>query len=177
MIILPFSILKILQTWIQFGTMNLSAENPCHTPQAHTITLTRITPFIIYIYPSLITLVSRQQKKRTHITRNLENMAAVAGESSSVWKFMTLGISREVPMFNFEGLDILCAWIVLSCDKLWAYGFLESIRFSISNVSIYYTSESDLRVICYDHLSFSSASVVQFRASRYNMRLNRTSVW
>jgi len=111
MIILPFSILKILQTWIQFGTMNLSAENPCHTPQAHTITLTRITPFIIYIYPSLITLVSRQQKKRTHITRNLENMAAVAGESSSVIKVAALSGSLRKGSYN-RGL-IRSGWFLL----------------------------------------------------------------
>ena len=35
--------------------------------------------------------------------------------------------------------------------------------------------ESDLRVKSYDHLNISTASVVQFRASRYIMRLNRTS--
>jgi len=96
---------------------------------------------------------------------------------TSVCKFMTLGIYREVPMFNFEGLDILYVWIVLSCDKLWPFEFIESIRFSISNVSIYYTPESDLRVICNDQLSFLRASVVQFQAYRYIMRLNRTSVW
>jgi len=96
---------------------------------------------------------------------------------SSEWKFMTLGISRDVPMFNFEGLDILCAGIVLSCEKLGPFEFLESIWFSISNVSIYYTFESDLRVICYDHLSFLRASVVQFQASRYIMCLNQTSMW
>ena len=78
-------------------------------------------------------------------------------------------------MFNFEGLDILCALIVLSCDKLLAYEFLESVRFSISNVSIYYTPETDLRVICYDHLSFLRAFVVQFQASRCVMSQNRTS--
>ena len=32
--------------------------------------------------------------------------------------------------------------------------------------------ESDLRVKSYDHLNFSRASFVQFRASRYTMRLN-----
>ena len=46
---------------------------------------------------------------------------------------------------------------------------------SISSVSIYYATESDLRVKSYDHLEFSRAFVVQFRASRYIMRLNRTS--
>ena len=35
--------------------------------------------------------------------------------------------------------------------------------------------EADLRVKSYDHLNFSRASVVQFRAALYVMRLNRTS--
>jgi len=96
---------------------------------------------------------------------------------TSVWKDMSIGISREFPVCNFEHLDILCAWIRHPCDKLWPFGFLETIRCSISRVSIYYAPESDIRAISYDHLSFSRAFVVQFRASRYIMRLNRTSVW
>ena len=59
--------------------------------------------------------------------------------------------------------------------KLWPFEFLESFRYLISSVSIYYASESDLRVKSYDHLNFSRASVVEFRASRYIMRLNRIS--
>ena len=54
---------------------------------------------------------------------------------------------------------------------------LHHFRCSISSVSICDVPESDLRVITYDHLNFSRASVVQFRASRYIMRLNRTSEW
>ena len=96
---------------------------------------------------------------------------------TSVWQVMTIRISRELPMFNFELLDISCAWIGLSCVKLWSFEFLETIRCSISSVSIYYAPKSDVRVISYDHFSFSRAFVVQFRASRYNMRQNRTFVW
>jgi len=96
---------------------------------------------------------------------------------TSVWKVMTFGISRELPMFDFEHLDILCAWIGHPCDKLWPFEYLEAIRCSISSVSIYYAPESDVRVISYDHLSFSRASVNQLEASRYIMPLNRTSVW
>jgi len=96
---------------------------------------------------------------------------------TSVWKVMTLLISRELPLFNFECLDILCAWLGLPCDKLWPFEFLESFRCSISSFSIYYAPESDFRLKSYDHLNFSRASVVQFRASWYIMRLNRTSVW
>jgi len=90
---------------------------------------------------------------------------------------MTIWITRELPLFNFERLVILCAWIRLPCDMLWPFEFLESFRCSISSFSIYYAPESDFRVTSYDHLTFSRATVVQFQASRYIMRLKQTSVW
>ena len=96
---------------------------------------------------------------------------------TSKCKVMTILISRELLLFNFERRDILCARIGHSCKKLWPFEFLESIRCSITNVSIYYAPESEIRVKSYDHLNFSRASAVQIRASRYMMRLNRTSVW
>ena len=94
---------------------------------------------------------------------------------TSEWKVMTISISRELPLFNFERLDILCAWIGHPNEKLWPFQFLERFHSSISSVSIYYAPQSELRVKSYDHLNFSRASVVQFRASRHIMRLNRTS--
>jgi len=96
---------------------------------------------------------------------------------TTVWNVMTILISRELPLFNFERLDKLCAWIRLPCDKLWPFEFLKSCRCSIPSFSIYYAPESDSRVISYDLLNFSRASVIQFQASRYIMHLNRTSVW
>ena len=96
---------------------------------------------------------------------------------TSMWKVITIWISREVPFFNFERLDIWCAWIGYPSEKLWQFQFLESFRCSISSVSICHVPESDLRVITYDHLNFSRAFVVQYRASRYMTYLNRTSVW
>ena len=94
----------------------------------------------------------------------------------SEWKVMTNLISRELPLFNFERLDISCAWIGPPCDKLWPFEFLDIFYRSISSVSICDEPESDLRVKSYDHLNFSSASVVQFRTSRHVMCLNWTSV-
>ena len=90
---------------------------------------------------------------------------------------MTIWISREISLFNFERLNIRCAWIRPPCAKLWPFEFLEIFRGSISGVSICYVLESDIRVKSYDNFNFSTASVVQFRASRYMIRLNRTSVW
>ena len=78
-------------------------------------------------------------------------------------------------VFNFDHLDILWAWIGHPSEKLWPFELLKSFHCSISNVSIYNAPESDIRVKSYDHLNFSRASVVQFRASRYIMRLNLTS--
>ena len=96
---------------------------------------------------------------------------------TSEWKVMTIWITQELPLFNFELLDILCAWSWPPCEKLWPFEFLESFRCSISSVLIYYAPESDLRVKTDDHLNFSRASVVQFWVSRYIIRLNRTSEW
>ena len=96
---------------------------------------------------------------------------------TSEWKVMTIWISRELPLFNFERLNILCTLIWPPCEKLWPFEFLESFRCSISIVSICDAPKSDIRVKSYDHLNFSRASVVQFWASRYIIRLNRTSKW
>jgi len=96
---------------------------------------------------------------------------------TSELKVMTIWISRQLPLFNFKRLDILCAWIGPPSWKLWPFEFFESFRCSISSVLIYYAPESDLRVKSNDHLNFSRASVFQFQASRYIMRLNRTSEW
>ena len=65
---------------------------------------------------------------------------------TSMWKVMTIGISRGHQLFNFKRLDILCPWIVHPCEKLWPFEFLERFRFSISSVSIYYVSKSDIRL-------------------------------
>ena len=64
---------------------------------------------------------------------------------TSELNFMTILLSRELPLFNFELLDELCLRI-------------------------------GHPVKSYDHLNFSSASVVQFLASPYFMSSNRTSV-
>ena len=96
---------------------------------------------------------------------------------TSEWNVMTIRIYRDLPLFNFERLDILWTWIRHPCERLWPFELLKSFRCSISSVSIYSAPESDIRVKIFDHLNFSRASVVQFRASRYMMHLNRTSEW
>ena len=78
---------------------------------------------------------------------------------TSLWKVMTIWISRELLMFNFERLDILCDIIGQSCEKLWPFEFLESFCRSISSVSICYVPESHIQVKGYDHLNFSRAFV------------------
>jgi len=92
-------------------------------------------------------------------------------------KVMTIWISRELSLFNLERLYMWCSWIGLPCEKFWPFEFLKSFRCSISSVSICDVPELDRRVKSYDHLNFSRAFVVQFRASRYIMHLNWTCEW
>jgi len=96
---------------------------------------------------------------------------------TSVWKVMTIRISRELPMFNFEHLDELYPRIRHPSEKLWPFELLECFRCAISSFSINYVPNSNIRVKSYDHSNFSSTSVVQFRASRYSMSQIQTSVW
>jgi len=96
---------------------------------------------------------------------------------TSVWKLMTIRISRELPWLNFERLDELCPRIEHSCEKLWPFKFVESFHWTVSSVSIYYIPESNIRVKCYDHSNISWASVVKFWASRWVISPNRTSEW
>jgi len=96
---------------------------------------------------------------------------------TSEWQVITIWISRELSLFNFERFDILCAWIGHSGEKLWPFELLMSFRCSISSVSIYYALESDIRVKSHDNLNFSRPSVVEFRASQCTMSPNCTSVW
>ena len=93
-----------------------------------------------------------------------------------VWNVMTIQICRELPLFNFERLEILCTRIGHPSENLWPFEFLDCFRCSTSSVSIYYFPESDIRVKTYDHSIFSRASVVKFWPSRWVMSLNRTSV-
>ena len=96
---------------------------------------------------------------------------------TSEWIVSTIWISWELLLFNFERLDILCAWIAPPCEKLWPFEYLESFHCSISSVAICDAPELDIRVNCYDHLNVSRASISQFWASPYVMRLNLTSEW
>jgi len=90
---------------------------------------------------------------------------------------MTIRICLELPLFNFEHLDILCPWIEHPSEMLWPFDFLKSFRCSILSVSIYYVPELNIGVKCYDNSNLSRAYVVKFRASRYIMSLKRTFEW
>jgi len=76
-------------------------------------------------------------------------------------KLMTIWISTELPLFNFDCLHLVCAWIGHASENLWPFEFLESFCCSISSVSICYAPESDMRVKSYDHFNFSRTSAVQ----------------
>ena len=45
---------------------------------------------------------------------------------TSKWKLMTIEISRELPLFNFEHVNISWASIIHPSHKLWSFEFVES---------------------------------------------------
>ena len=111
---------------------------------------------------------------RASVVQFLESRYAKRLNRTCEWIVMTIWISRVHPLFNFERLDMLCAWIGHASEKLRPFEFLEKIRSSISSVSICYAAESDMHVKSYDHFNLSRSSVVQFLASWFAMHLNRT---
>ena len=65
-------------------------------------------------------------------------------------------------MFNFECLDILCAWTGHPREKLRPFEFLETFHCSIPTVSIYHGPQSYIWVKRYDRLSFPRAFMFNF---------------
>ena len=124
---------------------------------------------------------------------------------TSEWKVMTIWITRELPLFNFERLDITWASNIHPSQKLRLFEFVESFRvhFRLSQyiMRLNWTSEwkvmtvlitRELPLFNFKRLNISWASImqpsqklwpfkfaksfrVQFRVSKYIMRLNQIS--
>ena len=97
---------------------------------------------------------------RTSVVQFRASRYIISPNLSSVWKVRTVWISGQLPLFNFERLDILCPRIGHPSEILWPFEFRESFHCSISSISIYYVPESDIGVKCYGHLNFSRISDV-----------------
>jgi len=87
----------------------------------------------------------------------------MSSNRTSEWKVMTIWISRELPLFNFERLDILFPRIGHPCEKLWPFEFVECFRCSISSVSIYHVPVSDIWVKCYVHSNSRELPLFNFK--------------
>jgi len=68
---------------------------------------------------------------------------------TSEWKVIAIWISQELPLSNFEHLDISWASIINSSQKLWPFEFAESFRgqFWGSRYMIHVNRTSELKVI------------------------------
>ena len=86
---------------------------------------------------------------------------------TSEFKVVTIRISQELPLSNFERLNMWFAWIGHPCEKLWLFEFLKSFRCSTSSLSTYYAPESDIRVKSYDH--WISREFPMFNFERINL--------
>jgi len=129
----------------------------------------------------------------------------ISPNQTSEWNVMTIRISRELPLFNFERLDEFCLGIghpvksydlsnlsrasvvqfrasryTMSPNRTSKWNFM-TIRISREFQLFNFEFLDELcpwighPVKSYDHSNLSRASIVQFRASRYIMSPNRTS--
>ena len=81
---------------------------------------------------------------------------------TSVSKVMAIWNSQELPLFNFERLDMWFAWIGHPCEKFWPFEFLKSFRCSISSLSTYHRHQSYTRLKSYGCLNLPRASAFNF---------------
>jgi len=68
---------------------------------------------------------------------------------TSEWNFIAIWITRELPLFNFEHLDISWASIIHSSQKLWPFEFAESFvaQFRGSRYMMHVNWTSERKVI------------------------------
>jgi len=92
---------------------------------------------------------------RAFIVQFLASRHIMFLNQTSVWKVMTIWNSRELPLFNFEHLDMWCAWIGHPSENIMTIWNSQDLRCSILSISTYYAPKSDIRAKNYDHLKFS----------------------
>ena len=85
----------------------------------------------------------------------------------------TIWISRELPFFNFEHFDILCSRIGISCESYTHWNLQSASVFNFEGLDIWCTL-IQIWVKIYSHLNYSIASVVQFWVSKYIMGIDHT---
>ena len=86
---------------------------------------------------------------------------------------MTICITRELPLFDFDRLDILWGWIGYPSQKLWPFVLLESFRCLISTVPIYHGPQSYNRVKSYGHLNLPRSSLFNSEG----LKILRAWIW
>ena len=104
---------------------------------------------------------------------------------SSVWIYYALESVIWVKCYdhlNFSRafvVHFLVSWYIMGIiqtpeSEVMAVWICRDLSRSISSISIYYVPELNVQMKCYENLSFSRASIVQFRVSRYVIGLTHT---
>jgi len=95
---------------------------------------------------------------------------------TSEWKVMSIWISRELLLFNFERVDISWASIIHPSQKLCRLKLSRAsdVQFHACQYTMGLNDTPESKVMTFE---FAESFHVQFRASRYIMRLNRNSEW
>ena len=92
------------------------------------------------------------------------NILKMSLNRASEWKVITI--------VHFQASRYIVSVTHAPDSKFMAVWIFQELPCSIPSVLIHYVPKSYIRMKSYDHLNFSSASVVQFQASLYIMGLN-----
>ena len=159
LLLFNFEHLDILRPWIGH-----QCENSWPFEFIKSFCCSILSLSIYYVHESGIRVKSHDHLNfsRPYVVQFWASRYIMSPTQTSEWKVMTIWISREVPLFNFERLGTLCPKIRNPCEKLWTFEFHKRFRCLISSVSIYYVWKSDIHVKSYDQSNLSRASLFNF---------------
>jgi len=90
-----------------------------------------ISSVLIYFVPKSdirVKIYDHSNFSRTSVVQFWASRYIISPNRTSVLKVMTIRICWELPLFNFERIDILCPRIRHPSEMLWPFEFLESFR-------------------------------------------------
>jgi len=122
-----------------------------------TICINRELPLFDFDCPdiSLASIIHPSQKlwplefAKSFLVQLRESQYITRLNLTSEWKFLTILIVRELPLFNFERLDISWASIIYSSQKLMSFEFAETflVQFWLSRYIMRLNRTSEWKVM------------------------------
>ena len=128
-----FECLDILWGWIGPPCENLS---PFEFLETFRWSFSSVSIYYVPKSDIRVTSYDHSNFSRASIVQFRASRYIIPPNRTSKGKVMTIGISRELLLFNFEHLDIFRPWIGHQCEKSCPFEFIKSFCCSILSVDI-----------------------------------------